>query len=208
MSKPNFKFESKYWKENKIVAGIDEAGRGCLAGPVCAASVILSKNSKLHPALNDSKRINEKLRDEIYDELINSDIIYSYCLIDNDEIDKINILQATYKAMNDSVGSLSLKPDVLLIDGNRSPGNNIFSECIVKGDQKSLSIAAASIIAKVTRDRFVKNEMHKKYPEYNFVKHKGYATKEHFELIQKFGISSVHRQSFLVKFKARQLSIF
>lgn len=208
LNKPDLSFEKEFWKKNKIVAGVDEVGRGCLAGPVCAASVILNQDYKIPTILNDSKKLSEKQRNEVFELLINSNCIYSWKMIDNKRIDQINILNATYEAMNQSIDSLSQKPDHLLVDGNRFKGSDIPFTTIIKGDSKSLSIAAASVIAKVIRDRYMKNELHKILPEYNFKKHKGYATKEHFIAIEKNGISNFHRESFLVKFKTRQLSIF
>ena len=199
MYSPSFDFEKKYWKDNLLVAGIDEAGRGCLAGPVSAAAVILPQNFKAPKILNDSKKIKENDRESLFEELINSNIIWAHSFVDNLRIDEINILNATYEAMIKSVEKLSSPADFLLIDGNRFPNYKVPHKCIVKGDQRSFSIAAASIIAKVKRDRFMR-ESTQKYPDYNFQKHKGYATKKHFQEIEISGISEIHRKTFFKKF--------
>lgn len=181
----------------KLIAGVDEAGRGPLAGPVCVASVILPDGIYLEK-INDSKKLTDKVKDKLFDEIKKSAIAYNIVLISNEEIDKLNILNATFKGMCDAVSGLDVKPDYVLIDGNRISGMEIEHECVVKGDSKSISIAAASILAKVTRDRYMM-EMDKKYPEYNFKKHKGYPTKEHYEALKKYGASEIHRKSFNLK---------
>lgn len=182
----------------KLVAGVDEAGRGPLAGPVCVAAVILPDNLYLEK-IDDSKKLTDKVKDKLYDEIIDKAIAYSIVMVSNDEIDELNILNATFKGMCESVESLSVAPDYVLIDGNRIRGMKYPHECVVKGDQKSISIAAASILAKVTRDRYML-KLDEKYPQYNFKKHKGYPTKEHYEAIAQHGASDVHRKSFkLVK---------
>lgn len=179
------------------IAGVDEAGRGPLAGPVCAAAVILPDDAVIE-GLNDSKKLSEKKREELYDKIINTALAYNISMVDEKVIDEINILNATYRAMNNAVSGLSVKPDFVLIDGNRIEGMDTPCKTIVKGDSKSASIAAASILAKVTRDRYI-CEISDKYPEYNFKKHKGYGTKEHSEAILKYGPCPIHRMTFLKK---------
>jgi len=181
----------------KVVCGIDEAGRGPLAGPVFAAAVVLPENYS-HPVLNDSKKLSEKKRDAVYDDIIKDAVCYSVGIASEEEIDEINILNATFLAMKRAVDGLNIKPDFAYIDGNQYPKTGVKEETIVKGDGKCISVAAASIIAKVSRDRFML-EIDKQYPEYQFSKHKGYGTKLHYEMIEKYGISKVHRRSFLKK---------
>lgn len=181
----------------KTVCGIDEAGRGPLAGPVYAAAVILPIDLEID-GLNDSKKLTEKKREALFDVICEKAISYSIGIATEKEIDEINILNATFLAMRRAVDGLSVKPDYALIDGNQHPGLLIQDETVVKGDGKSMSIAAASILAKVSRDRFMLN-IAEKYPEYCFEKHKGYGTKLHYEMIEKYGVSPVHRRSFLKK---------
>lgn len=181
-----------------VVCGIDEAGRGPLAGPVCAAAVILPDGCIID-GVNDSKKLTEKKREQLFDVIKETAVAYSIATADEKEIDKINILQATYLAMNRAFCGLSVEPDMALVDGNRDPGLGIPTRTIVKGDANSMSIAAASILAKVTRDRFML-EMDKKYPEYQFAKHKGYGTKLHYEMLDKYGPSEIHRMTFLRKY--------
>lgn len=181
-----------------IVCGIDEAGRGPLAGPVCAAAVILPDGCIIN-GVNDSKKLTEKKRDQLFDVIKETAVAYSIATADEKEIDEINILQATYLAMNRAFQGLSIKPDMALVDGNRDPSLGIPTRTIVKGDANSMSIAAASILAKVTRDRFML-EMDKKYPEYQFAKHKGYGTKLHYEMLDQYGASEIHRKTFLRKY--------
>lgn len=180
-----------------LIAGVDEAGRGPLAGPVCVASVILPEGAYLEK-INDSKKLTDKVKDKLYDEIKEMAIAYSIVLVSHEEIDELNILNATFKGMCDAVNGLSVKPDFVLIDGNRIKGMETPHECVVKGDSKSISIAAASILAKVTRDRYMM-ELHEKYPQYNFAKHKGYPTKDHYDALKKYGASEVHRKSFNLK---------
>ncbi len=184
-------------KGYKVVCGIDEAGRGPLAGPVFAAAVILPENYS-HPVLNDSKKLSEKKRDAVYEDIIKDAVCYSVGIATEEEIDEINILNATFLAMKRAVEGLSVKPDFAYIDGNQYPKTGVKEETIVKGDGKCISVAAASIIAKVSRDRFML-EIDKQYPEYQFSKHKGYGTKLHYEMIEKYGVSKVHRRTFLKK---------
>lgn len=185
--------------ENDInyIAGVDEAGRGPLAGPVCVAAVVLKKDAFIE-GVNDSKKLTEKKREMLYDKIIEEAVAYSIVLIHEKEIDELNILNATFKGMNDAVNKLEVKPDMVLIDGNSIKGMEVPHRCIIKGDAHCNSIGAASILAKVTRDRYML-EMHKKYPNYAFDKHKGYPTKLHYECLENFGISPIHRLSFLKK---------
>ena len=181
-----------------IVCGVDEAGRGPLAGPVFAAAVILPIDKEIE-GLNDSKKLSEKKRDLLFDKIKEEAIDYCIASVDEKTIDEINILQATFLAMRNAVNGLKIKPDIALIDGNQSPKLAIAERTIIKGDALSASIAAASILAKVSRDRFLM-ELDKQYPEYCFAKHKGYGTKLHYETLDKYGISPVHRMSFLKKY--------
>lgn len=190
--------EAAYDKGYNIVCGVDEAGRGPLAGPVYAAAVILPKGYVID-GVNDSKKLSEKKRDMLFDVIKKEAISYSIGIASEQEIDEINILQATFLAMRRAVDGLSIQPDIALIDGNKKPGLSIAEWDIVKGDGKSANIAAASIIAKVSRDRYML-ELAEKYPEYQFEKHKGYGTKLHYEMLEKYGISPVHRKTFLKKF--------
>lgn len=181
----------------QTVCGIDEAGRGPLCGPVCAAAVILPLDCEIE-GINDSKKLSEKKREMIFDVIKEKAIAYSAVMVDAKTIDEINILQATFSAMRKAVDSLAVKPDIALIDGNQKPGLEIEQRTIVKGDAKSISIAAASIIAKVTRDRYMR-QVDEKYPQYKFAQHKGYGTKLHYEMIAEHGICPEHRKSFLKK---------
>ena len=180
-----------------IVCGVDEAGRGPLAGPVYAAAVVLKKWQTIE-GVNDSKKLSEKKREELFDKIVSECSAFSVGTASEREIDEINILQATFLAMKRAVDGLSIKPDIALVDGNQTPPLDCAVKTVIKGDAKSESIAAASIIAKVSRDRYMK-EMAAKYPEYQFEKHKGYGTKLHYEMIEKYGICEIHRKSFLKK---------
>ncbi len=184
-------------KGYNFIAGVDEAGRGPLAGAVFAAAVILPDDVYIE-GINDSKKLSEKKREELFDVIREKAICYSIESVDEKVIDEVNILNATFIAMNKAVDGLSQKPDFVLIDGNKINGMTIPHETVVKGDSKSISIAAASILAKVARDRYIK-KMGEEYPEYNFAKHKGYGTKEHTEAILKYGPCPIHRISFLKK---------
>lgn len=182
----------------EIICGVDEAGRGPLAGPVYAAAVILPKGHIVE-GVNDSKKLSEKKRELLFDKIINECVCYSIGTASEKEIDEINILQATYLAMKRAVDGLEIIPQLALIDGNKTPPLTASdAKAIVKGDAKSVSIACASILAKVSRDRYML-EMAEKYPEYQFEKHKGYGTKLHYEMIEKYGICEIHRKSFLKK---------
>lgn len=193
--------------QNKLIeAGCDEAGRGCLAGPVYAAAVILPKNYK-NKLLNDSKKLSKKKRDLLRIEIEKDAIAFGVGVVDHLEIDKINILNASFLAMHRAVEQLKQAPKLLLIDGNRfKPYPNIPHECIVKGDAKFLSIAAASILAKTYRDEFMFNA-HEKHPEYAWNKNKGYPTKAHREAIKMHGVTEIHRMSFQLLPKQLELNL-
>lgn len=200
MSQENmWEFEDKYFSQGfQLVCGVDEAGRGPLAGPVCAAAVILPPHIEI-PGLNDSKKLTDKRRRELMPVIKEQALAYGVAFADENEIDSINILQATFLAMERAVSQLSVRPEILLIDGNREKDFKIPVETIVKGDSRSASIAAASILAKVTRDDYLL-EMAQKYPEYDFDIHKGYGTKAHYAAIEKYGTCPIHRMTFLKKF--------
>lgn len=187
-------FDNMY-RINGVICGVDEAGRGPLAGPVYAAAVIL-KPDTIIKGINDSKKLTEKRREVLFDEICEKAVAYNIYSVDEKRIDEINILNATYEAMSGAVAGLNVKPDFALIDGNRIRGMKIPCETVVKGDAKSASIAAASILAKVSRDRFM-YEMAKKYPEYGFQQHKGYGTKAHNKAILEHGACEIHRMTFL-----------
>lgn len=181
----------------KILCGVDEAGRGPLAGPVCAAAVILPQNLEIK-GLNDSKKLSEKQREALFSVICDEAVSFGIAFAEVEEIEKLNILNATFLAMNRAIGKLNVVPELALIDGNRTNGIDLPAEAIVKGDSKCADIAAASILAKVTRDRYML-EMAEKYPEYHFDKHKGYGTKLHYEALREYGPSPIHRMSFLRK---------
>lgn len=178
-----------------LVCGVDEAGRGPLAGPVYAAAVILKEDENIE-GINDSKKLSAKKREELFDVITNKVLCYSIAFVGEKTIDEINILKATHLAMKQAVENLEIKPDIVLIDGNSAPSLNVKTKTIVKGDAKSASIAAASILAKVARDKFML-KMAEVYPNYNFEKHKGYGTKLHRENILKYGPCEIHRKTFL-----------
>lgn len=191
-----FEFDNEYKKRGiKLLAGVDEAGRGPLAGPVYAAAVILPENFYL-PEINDSKKLSEKKRDALFDVITKNAVCYAVASVSAKTIDEINILNASMLAMSRAVESLSFAPELALIDGNRCPNLKCAAEYVIKGDAKSQSIAAASILAKVSRDRYLTYEMAKKYPEYEFEKHKAYPTKRHRELIKQYGTCPEHRLTF------------
>lgn len=193
-----YEYEKQALSEGfQTVCGIDEAGRGPLCGPVCAAAVILPIDCEIE-GINDSKKLSEKKREALYDVIISKAIAYSVSMTDAKTIDEINILQATFLAMRNAVSSLKVKPDIALIDGNGKPGLEIEERTIIKGDAKCISVAAASILAKVTRDRYML-ELDKKYPQYQFARHKGYGTKLHYQMIEQYGICDEHRKTFLKK---------
>ncbi len=189
-------FEEQALKDGyKFIAGVDEVGRGCLAGAVVAGAVILDLSKPLPEGLNDSKKISKKKREKIAEEIKNDALAYAYGQVEADEIDKINILEATKKAMVLAVQNLKLKTDFLLIDALELKDVNLPQKAIIKGDAVSASIAAASIIAKVYRDNLMK-DFAEKYPEYGFEKHAGYGTKAHFEALREHGATPIHRKSF------------
>lgn len=205
MNYPDTSYENKFWSADRLVAGIDEAGRGALAGPVVAAAVILPIGFDDSFGINDSKLIKENIRYKLYDSIIEKVISFGIGIVDNEIIEEINILQATFRAMNMAVAALNPVPAHLLIDGNRFSGSDIEYTTIVDGDAKCLSIAAASIIAKVTRDRIMTDKYDELYPEFCFSEHKGYGTKKHMNAIDKFGLSPIHRRSFLKKHFEKKL---
>lgn len=190
-----------------LVCGIDEAGRGPLAGPVCAAAVILPLDCQI-PGLNDSKKLTEKKREALYDLITAQAVAYSVARVEAAEIDEMDILNARMLAMNRAIEGLPQTPDLALIDGNRDHGSAVAITvphlCVVGGDGKSASIAAASILAKVSRDRYVSTELDQAYPQYQFAKHKGYGTKLHYEMLDRYGPCPAHRKTFLKKWEARR----
>ena len=192
-----YEFDAQLRQNAPILCGVDEAGRGPLAGPVCVAACVLPENFTLE-GLNDSKKLSEKKREALYDPILQNALYYSVVFVDEAQIDQINILQATMQGMARCVHTLGVDPDLVLIDGNKCP--DIVSTCqfVIGGDGKSACIAAASILAKVTRDRFMK-KLDETYPQYGFAKHKGYGTKAHYEAIATYGITPVHRKTFLKK---------
>ena len=190
--------ENLYSKGYKFVCGVDEAGRGPLCGPVVAAAVILKKDDKIE-GVNDSKKLSEKKREEVYERIMEKALAVGVGMSDVDVIEEVNILNATKMAMRQAIDNLKQKPDYVLVDGNQWINIDIKGETVVHGDAKSESIAAASIVAKVTRDRML-IDWDKEYPEYGFAKHKGYGTKAHIEAIGKYGLTPIHRPSFCTKF--------
>ena len=187
-----------YGEGFEIICGVDEAGRGPLAGPVCAAAVILPKGLEI-PGLTDSKKLTDKKRRELFPVIKEQAIAYGIGLASHEEIDEINILQATYLAMERALAQLTVKPDIALIDGNRAKDFGLPVRTVVRGDSLSMNIAAASILAKVTRDDLML-ELAEKYPQYGFEVHKGYGTKAHYEALRAHGASEIHRKTFLKKF--------
>lgn len=199
----DYSIENEYKAKGfDIICGIDEAGRGPLAGPVYAAAVILPSDCVID-GLNDSKKLTEKKREKLFDEIKEKALAYGVASADEKEIDKINILNATFLAMKRAVDALSVKPELALVDGNQKPHTGIEEVTVVKGDAKSMSIAAASVLAKVSRDRFMLEEA-EKYPQYEFEKHKGYGTKLHYEKIAQYGVCEIHRRTFLKKILGEQ----
>ncbi len=200
----NYAFDDQYRAQNiGLFCGVDEAGRGPLAGPVYAAAVILPPAPQIE-GLNDSKKLTEKKREQLYDIICETAVSYSIATASVEEIDSVNILNATFLAMQRAVEGLKIQPQLALIDGNRKPkGLTIPCETIVKGDTLSASIAAASILAKVSRDRYLL-ELDAQFPQYGFCQHKGYGTKAHYEALEKFGPSPVHRMTFLRSFFEKQ----
>ena len=201
-------YERESWSAGfETVCGVDEAGAGPLAGPVYAAAVILPRELDI-PGLNDSKQLTEKKREALFPLIQEQAVAWSVAWVEAEEIDRIDILNARMKAMQLAIDGLSVKPDMALIDGNRDHG----SQCavttphrlIVKGDSRSASIAAASILAKVSRDRFVSTELEARYPQYQFARHKGYGTKLHYQMLDQYGPCAAHRLTFLKKWEAKR----
>ena len=191
-------YENMYIRQGySFICGVDEAGRGPLAGPVYAAAVILPRGKSIE-GVRDSKKLSAKKRQSLYSTIISTALSYSVTSIDESEIDKINILNATHLAMEKAINLLNIKPDMVLIDGNSAPRLKIPHQTIIKGDDLSMTISCASILAKVERDNFM-IKMAEKYPEYLFEKHKGYGTKAHIEAIKKYGPCEIHRKSFIKK---------
>ena len=202
-------YEREQWNNGlSILCGVDEAGAGPLAGPVYAAAVILPRGIDI-PGLNDSKKLTEKKREALYDLVTARAEAWSVARVEAAEIDEMDILNARMLAMNRAIQGLSVLPDLCLIDGNRDHGSTVSITaphlCIVGGDGKSASIAAASILAKVSRDRYVSTELEREYPQYQFARHKGYGTKLHYAMLDQYGPCPAHRRSFLKKWEARKL---
>ena len=201
-------YEREQWNNGRTtLCGVDEAGAGPLAGPVYAAAVILPGELDL-PGLNDSKKLTAKKRDALFDAITQAAVAYSVAAVTAEEIDEIDILNARMLAMQRAIGGLSVTPDLCLIDGNRDHGSSVSIDaphvCLVGGDGKSASIAAASILAKVSRDRYVTDVLDREYPQYQFAKHKGYGTKLHYEMLDQYGPCPAHRRTFLKKWEARR----
>lgn len=197
MHKELFDFDSELRKQYPVICGVDEAGRGPLAGDVYAAAVVLD-DEILIDYLNDSKKISAKRREELFDTIREKARAYCIATASVEEIDRINILNAAMLAMKRAVEGLGLPPDLALIDGNKLPDISCPAQYVIKGDATSASIAAASVLAKVARDRYME-ELAQKYPQYGFEQHKGYGTKQHYAALEEFGVSDVHRRTFLKK---------
>ncbi len=198
-----WEIEDSFYSENiQVICGVDEAGRGPLAGPVCAAAVILPEHAEL-PGLTDSKKLTDKKRRELFPLIQEQAIAYGIGFASEQEIDEINILQATFLAMQRALDQLTVKPDLALIDGNREKYFGLPVKTVVKGDSLSANIAAASVLAKVSRDNLMV-ELAEKYPQYGFEIHKGYGTKAHYAALREYGASPIHRMTFLKKFYGNQ----
>lgn len=195
MTNDLYSCEAALRKDYPILCGIDEAGRGPLAGPVCAAACVLPEGLVIE-GLNDSKKLSEKRREALYEQITTQAVAWAVCLVDEAVIDEINILQATFRAMRGAVAKLGVQPDLCLVDGNRDPGLGLPTRTVVKGDASCASVAAASILAKVTRDRLM-CAYDAQYPGYGFAVHKGYGTQAHYAAIQQLGLCPIHRRSFL-----------
>lgn len=201
-------YEKEQWNHGiQTICGVDEAGAGPLAGPVYAAAVILPRELEI-PGLNDSKKLTEKKREALFEVIVQQAVAYSVARVEAEEIDEIDILNARMKAMQMAIDGLSVQPDLALIDGNRDHGSRYAiqtpHQLIIKGDSLSASIAAASILAKVSRDRFAAGELDEQYPQYQFAKHKGYGTKLHYEMLDTYGPCPQHRVTFLKKWQAKK----
>ena len=187
----------------RSICGVDEAGRGPLAGPVCAAAVVLPRGAVIQ-GLNDSKKLSEKRREALFDDICDKALEYSIAFASVEEIEKLNILNATFLAMNRAISGLGTAPELALIDGNQTRGIDFPCRSVVGGDGKCADIAAASILAKVSRDHYVVEVLDPMYPEYQFARHKGYGTKLHYQMLDQYGPSPVHRMTFLKKWEARR----
>ena len=193
-----YEYDNALRTDFPVVCGAVEAGRGPLCGPVCCAAVVLPADFECDD-INDSKKISEKKRNKLFDIIINNAVAYSIIMVSPEEIDRINILNASLEGMKKAVLQLGITPDIVLIDGNKTPNDMPYhTESVVKGDATSMSIAAASILAKVSRDRYME-QLDKEYPQYQLSKHKGYPTKLHYELIAEYGIQDFYRKSFFTK---------
>ena len=190
--------DENYAQGVEVICGVDEAGRGPLAGPVCAAAVILSPHVQI-PGLNDSKKLSDKRRRELFPVICEQALAYGIAFATEQEIDEINILQATFLAMERALAQLKIRPDLVLIDGNRQKDFGLPVKTVVKGDSLSANIAAASVLAKVTRDDFMVRQA-EQFPEYGFEIHKGYGTKAHYAALEQYGACPIHRKTFLKKF--------
>ncbi|MDO5125322.1 MAG: ribonuclease HII [Ruminococcus sp.] len=195
-------FDSEYRKAYPVVCGVDEAGRGPLAGDVYAAAVVFAPDTVIE-GINDSKKLTAKKREKLFDEIKEKALFWSIQIATVEEIEDINILNSAMLAMKRAVENLGTQPDIVLVDGNKTPEVQCKSVSVIGGDAKSQSIAAASILAKVARDRYM-FEIAKEYPQWQFERHKGYGTKLHYEMIDKFGVTPVHRSSFLKKYYAKK----
>ncbi len=196
MTQEMYAFDAQY-RAKGTVCGVDEAGRGPLCGPVCVAAVVLDPENPIE-GVNDSKKLSEKKREALYEEIVQKALAYNIVMVGPETIDELNILGATMLGMKNAVEGLAVKPQLALIDGNRCPQMETPAQSVVKGDAKSACIAAASILAKVTRDRYME-QLALEYPEYRLEKHKGYPTKEHYALLDQYGIQPFYRKSFLKK---------
>lgn len=197
MKQELYDFDKQFIQTYGVVCGVDEAGRGPLCGPVAVAAVILDSNCKIE-GIDDSKKLSEKKRNQVYQQILEKAMEVSVVLVQPETIDQLNILQATMQGMAQAVAALNHRPNLALIDGNRCPKTEIPCQAVVKGDANSASIAAASIVAKVTRDAYML-ELDKQYPQYQLAKHKGYPTKLHYQLLDEYGIQDFYRKSFLKK---------
>ena len=193
-----WEIENSYYAQGYArICGVDEAGRGPLAGPVCAGACILPRGLEID-GLNDSKKLSEKRREALYEIITQKAIAWAVCMVDEKTIDEINILQATFRAMRGAAAQLDPQPDFCLVDGNRDPGLGLPTLTVVKGDARCATVAAASILAKVTRDRFLRAQA-ERYPQYGFEIHKGYGTKAHYAALAQYGPCPIHRRTFLKK---------
>ena len=204
ISAPLYAFDAEVCSQYGCFAGVDEAGRGPLCGPVCVAACILDPENPVY-GINDSKKLTEKKREALFDEICEKALAYRIVFVGPEVIDRENILHATMDGMQQAVEELDIVPNLVLVDGNRTPaGLQIPAQPVVKGDATSASIGAASILAKVSRDRYVSGELDAKYPQYQFAKHKGYGTKLHYELLDQYGPCPEHRRTFLKKWEAKR----